>query len=308
MPAHRRQWCSRARSGIAAPVPAAARAAHDDAIPPGWTTTSTSSSSPSVSTRRGVSVRITGRDPSGSRNSLPFHAGITSRRFPAGNSTRTLAAGSSTRKPSSSGPPSVTRRSRGVTGTTRRTSTRRNRGGSRRTRSAATFSSGVLTIISIARDRCSVRGPKVVPPGWVRLPRRGRIVEPASSSPRRDAGDVPPWDMILRTTGWDVVHAYGTALEGWLVLATRRHITAVADMDDMEARELGPLVQRVPAPCRTSSAAPRRTSPSSPRIPAIRTCTSTSSPGAPISRPNGKAHGSSVSSASQKSCASPSRA
>ena len=62
---------------------------------------------------------------------------------------------------------------------------------------------------------------------------------------RRDAGVAPPWDMILRTNGWDVVHAYGTALEGWLVLATRRHITAVADMDDTEAGELGPLVQRV---------------------------------------------------------------
>ncbi len=62
---------------------------------------------------------------------------------------------------------------------------------------------------------------------------------------RRDAGDAPPWDTILRTGSWDVVHAYGTALEGWLVLATRRHITAVADMDDTEAGELGPLVQRV---------------------------------------------------------------
>ncbi len=62
---------------------------------------------------------------------------------------------------------------------------------------------------------------------------------------RRDAGGAPPWDAILRTSAWDVVHAYGTALEGWLVLATRRHITAVADMDGTEAGELGPLVQRV---------------------------------------------------------------
>ena len=66
-----------------------------------------------------------------------------------------------------------------------------------------------------------------------------------SSSCAGDVGGAPAWDMILRTTGWDVVHAYGTALEGWLVLATRRHITAVADMDDTEVGELGPLLQRV---------------------------------------------------------------
>ena len=64
---------------------------------------------------------------------------------------------------------------------------------------------------------------------------------------RRDAGEAPAWDRILRTDRWDVVHAFGTSLEGWLVLVVRRHITAVADLTDDEAAELGPLIKRVSA-------------------------------------------------------------
>lgn len=62
---------------------------------------------------------------------------------------------------------------------------------------------------------------------------------------RRDAGESPPWDAIHRGRGWDVVHAYGTAVEGWTVLVVRRHITAVADLTDEEASELGPLIRDV---------------------------------------------------------------
>lgn len=62
---------------------------------------------------------------------------------------------------------------------------------------------------------------------------------------RRDLGDAPPWDQIRRTASWDIVHAFGTSIEGWIVLVVRRHITAVADMTDDEAAELGPLVREV---------------------------------------------------------------
>lgn len=62
---------------------------------------------------------------------------------------------------------------------------------------------------------------------------------------RRDAGDAPVWDSVLRTPGWDVAHASGTAVEGWLVLVVRRHIAAVANLTDAEAAELGPLIKRV---------------------------------------------------------------
>lgn len=59
---------------------------------------------------------------------------------------------------------------------------------------------------------------------------------------RRDAGSAPAWDSIPRTASWDVVHAFGTSIEGWLVLALRRHATEVADLTDEEARALGPLI------------------------------------------------------------------
>ena len=62
---------------------------------------------------------------------------------------------------------------------------------------------------------------------------------------RRDAGEAPPWDRIRRTPNWDVVHAYGTSLEGRMVLVVRRHITTVADLTDDEAAELGPLIRGV---------------------------------------------------------------
>lgn len=62
---------------------------------------------------------------------------------------------------------------------------------------------------------------------------------------RRDQGEAPRWDRIRRTSHWDVVHAFGTAVEGWVVLVARRHITAVADMTDEEAAELGPLMRDV---------------------------------------------------------------
>jgi len=64
---------------------------------------------------------------------------------------------------------------------------------------------------------------------------------------RRDAGDAPLWDAIVRTPSWDVVHGNETSLEGWLVLVLRRHVTALADLTDAEAAELGPMIQRTSA-------------------------------------------------------------
>ncbi len=107
-----------------------------EAAPPSWTTICTSSSPAIASNRRGVSVRITGRSPFGSRNSFPVHTGTT-RSAPGvdGRSTRTLAAGSLSEKSESSGPPSTTLTMCGVSGSTRRTRRPRNFGGSRRIRS-----------------------------------------------------------------------------------------------------------------------------------------------------------------------------
>ena len=88
---------------------------------------------------------------------------------------------------------------------------------------------------------------------------------------RRDRGEAPLWDSIRRTPGWDVVHAFGTTVEGWVVLVARRHITAVADMSDEEAETLGPLFVKCHGRCRWSSTARRPTSSSSPSTQIIHT-------------------------------------
>ena len=62
---------------------------------------------------------------------------------------------------------------------------------------------------------------------------------------RRDAGEAPVWDSILRTPRWDVVHAFGTSIEGWTVLVVRRHITSVSALTDEEAIDLGQLARDV---------------------------------------------------------------
>ena len=93
-----------ARTGDRGHATHGAAAAHSDAGPVPCTTIQSSSSNAVASTRYGVNVRMTGRRPSSNRNSLPFHAGITSSRVPGdGRSRRTLAAGSLTTSPSSSG-------------------------------------------------------------------------------------------------------------------------------------------------------------------------------------------------------------
>ncbi len=70
---------------------------------------------------------------------------------------------------------------------------------------------------------------------------------------RRDEGLAPPWDLIVRTPSWDLVHAYDTSIEGWLVLVARRHLTAVADLTDDEAAALGPLLKDVSAALATAT-------------------------------------------------------
>jgi diadenosine tetraphosphate (Ap4A) HIT family hydrolase len=64
---------------------------------------------------------------------------------------------------------------------------------------------------------------------------------------RRDRGQAPVWDSILRTPEWDVVHAFGSAVEAWLVLVVRRHITSVASLTPDEATAMGRLIPQVSA-------------------------------------------------------------
>jgi diadenosine tetraphosphate (Ap4A) HIT family hydrolase len=62
---------------------------------------------------------------------------------------------------------------------------------------------------------------------------------------RRDAQQAPLWDSIYRTPFWDLVHSYNSSLPGWLVLVSRRHITAVDEMTTAEAAELGLQLREV---------------------------------------------------------------
>lgn len=62
---------------------------------------------------------------------------------------------------------------------------------------------------------------------------------------QRERGGRPLWDDIYRTRFWHVVHAYDSALPGWLVLVARRHIEALADLTPEESAELGSLIALV---------------------------------------------------------------
>jgi diadenosine tetraphosphate (Ap4A) HIT family hydrolase len=64
---------------------------------------------------------------------------------------------------------------------------------------------------------------------------------------RRDRGEVPLWDAIVRTEHWDLVHSFDASLLGWLVLIARRHIESMADLTDDEAASLGTLARDVSA-------------------------------------------------------------
>lgn len=51
--------------------------------------------------------------------------------------------------------------------------------------------------------------------------------------------DLPPRERVAGDALWRVAHDFNTALPGWLVLLPRRHVTAVHDLTDAEAAELG---------------------------------------------------------------------
>ncbi|KJE20798.1 HIT family hydrolase, diadenosine tetraphosphate hydrolase [Frankia torreyi] len=56
---------------------------------------------------------------------------------------------------------------------------------------------------------------------------------------------LPPRERVLIGTGWRAAHAIRTALPGWLVLVSRRHVTSPAELTEAEAAELGVLTWRL---------------------------------------------------------------
>jgi len=53
-----------------------------------------------------------------------------------------------------------------------------------------------------------------------------------------------PGGLIHRTGGWLVEHCVGPLGLGTLIVKPERHVTAVADLTEPEATELGPLLRR----------------------------------------------------------------
>ena len=65
------------------------------------------------------------------------------------------------------------------------------------------------------------------------------------------AGRLPlPGGLIHRTDHWLIEHCIGPLGLGTLIVKPQRHVTAVADLSDDEARELGPLLRRASAVAR----------------------------------------------------------
>ena len=68
--------------------------------------------------------------------------------------------------------------------------------------------------------------------------------------PRITAPNPPPRERIAATSRWTIAHAFNANLEGWLVVLPVRHVVAVDALDDVEARELGPLLHAASAALR----------------------------------------------------------
>jgi len=56
-----------------------------------------------------------------------------------------------------------------------------------------------------------------------------------------------PGGVVLETDYWVVNHTVGALGLGTLIVKTRRHVVHVSELNDREAAELGPLLQRVAA-------------------------------------------------------------
>ncbi len=62
--------------------------------------------------------------------------------------------------------------------------------------------------------------------------------------------DPPPRESVIRTDHWRVCHSFNTSLPGWLVVIPLRHVLAIDELNEDEAVELGPLIQRLSAALR----------------------------------------------------------
>jgi diadenosine tetraphosphate (Ap4A) HIT family hydrolase len=71
------------------------------------------------------------------------------------------------------------------------------------------------------------------------------VATPADCLPCRNtaAAELPVRERIAQTRSWRVAHAFNTGLPGWLVLLPTVHITALSELSDVAAAELGPMLR-----------------------------------------------------------------
>ncbi len=62
-----------------------------------------------------------------------------------------------------------------------------------------------------------------------------------------DRAKLPVRERIFDDGIWRVAHAFGSALEGWLVVVPLRHITGLQELSQAEEVGLGPLLRRLTA-------------------------------------------------------------
>jgi diadenosine tetraphosphate (Ap4A) HIT family hydrolase len=58
-----------------------------------------------------------------------------------------------------------------------------------------------------------------------------------------DPATLPPREAVYDEGLWRLAHSFNSALPGWLVLISRRHITSLAQLTPEEAAALGPLLR-----------------------------------------------------------------
>jgi diadenosine tetraphosphate (Ap4A) HIT family hydrolase len=62
--------------------------------------------------------------------------------------------------------------------------------------------------------------------------------------------DSPVRERVYIGPGWRIAHAFGGTLPGWMVVVPRRHVTALDELTENEAAELGPLLRDLTAALR----------------------------------------------------------
>lgn len=55
--------------------------------------------------------------------------------------------------------------------------------------------------------------------------------------------ELPIRERITQTQSWRVAHAFNTGLPGWLVMVPTVHITALDELSDAAAAEMGPMLR-----------------------------------------------------------------